>query len=74
MLRPGDRVLYLPPLDSGRRPRFGHLQCVSGPSALILFDDYPWPQWTPLGRLYRVTTSAEGWLQIDLLSQEICHV
>lgn len=61
-----DRVLYIPPYGSGRRPRLGHLQCVSGQSALIRYDDYPWPQWAPLGRLYRVTPGPYGWLQIEL--------
>ncbi|TXH52965.1 MAG: hypothetical protein E6Q97_14160 [Desulfurellales bacterium] len=67
MPQTNDRVLYLPPYGSGRQARFGCLQCTSGASALILFDDYAWPQWAPLGRLYRVTTGAEGWLEIELM-------
>lgn len=69
MTQPADRVLYLPPCDSGRRPCLGRLQCISGQSALIRYDDYPWPQWAPLGRLYRVTPGAQGWLQIELFPE-----
>lgn len=69
MPHPPDRVLYLPPDGSGRRPRLGRLQCVSGQSALIRYDDYPWPQWAPLGRLYRVALGAQGWLQIELFPE-----
>lgn len=75
MSPPPDRVLYLPPYGSGRAPRFGLLQCISGQSALIRFDDSLWPQWAPLGRLYRAqgapAIGAGGWLQIDLFLEAI---
>ncbi len=46
----GDRVHYVPPTpDRTHRP--GIIQAISGVSALVAFDDCPWPQWTPLDRL-----------------------
>lgn len=50
-LRPGHRICYIPPTPELAEGRPGIIQAISGVSALIVFDDCPWLQWTPLERL-----------------------
>lgn len=66
-MKPGDRVLYVPPYPP-ERPRFGVLCTISGQSAEIQYDGCIQPTWAPLGRLYAATPSVNGWLQLHLVS------
>lgn len=49
----GARVGYVAPYVCPGRPacRVGTITAISGVSALVLFEDCPWPQWAPLARL-----------------------
>lgn len=68
-MRPGDRVLYVPP-DPTAPSRFGELRTISGASAEILFDGRRWPTWAPLGRLFLVRPGPGGWQQVALVTLE----
>lgn len=62
----GARVYYVAPYLRPDRPlcRPGIITAISGVSALVLYEDYRWPQWAPLDRLQPVGI---GWVQPLLL-------
>lgn len=68
MISEGDLVLYLPPAHPAQTelPRLGRVMVISGASALVRYDDDPWPIWAPLCRLQTVTLADSGWLQCRL--------
>lgn len=66
----GERVLYTPPTLAGRQ-RMGTVLAVSGQSALIQFDDTPWPQWAPLERLFKCGTTINDYVQLCILGKEV---
>lgn len=67
MIRPGDRVLYLPPTVAGQQ-RVGTVRTTSGQSALVLYDGDQWPTWVPLARLWPVIDHASGGAQLLLIT------